>query len=358
MYASDYGVDVGEATRRLRLQDRVGKLSTALETKEEDSFAGLWIQHKPKFRVITRFTQGGLAKVRPYVKESPLANIVETKPATLTLAELEAAEYKAARQFENQGIRADSSIDVSKNEIKLYVTKRAPVEAARRSKRIHLPEQATVVEVSGLSKPSAYLYGGRWLYLANSRQECTAGFSVKHRTKGYGITTAGHCPPTSYRGDYRQLYFGYKRLPLAGTGRTRGPYDVQWHRPNGHVPIQRFWDGNSTRPINGARGWGRVVRGQYTCHYGAASGTTCGRIRTKYYRPTAYIDNASARFVVVHNPRNRNISSFGDSGGPWFTGYKAYGIHSGAARYGNRGYIDSIYMPINFVRGLDLWIRW
>jgi hypothetical protein len=87
------------------------------------------------------------------------------------------------------------------------------------------------------------------------------------------------------------------------------------------------------------------------------TGKTCGNISNKNHK-SGYISNPRARFVVVHNRNNRDISENGDSGGPWYNGYKAYGIHSGAAPYGNRGYIDGIYMPINYVRDLGLWVRW
>ena len=359
MYASDYEVSVKEASRRLELpENEIGTLRVKLADNEADTFAGLWIEHDPEFRVVVRFTRGGFTRVHPYIEGTPLENIVDAKPAKFALEDLVSAQYKASRKLDTQKIRHDSTIDVAKNRVELYVPKPAKLETTLRSNEVSLPNSAVVIGVPGLSRPSARLYGGNWLYLADSTPWCTAGFSVKHRSKGLGITTAGHCPPNRYRGDYRRLYFSYKRLPLVGTGREYGPYDVQWHKPNGHRPVQRFYyNGYSTRPVTGARGWRRVGKGDFVCHYGMTTGRTCGNIRSKYQKP-GYISNARPRFVVVHNRYNRDISGNGDSGGPWFRKSTAYGIHSGAAPYGNRGYIDGIYMPINYVRDLGLWVRW
>jgi hypothetical protein len=59
VYAADQNIDLTEAFRRLRLQPTVGALSAELDIKERDSFAGLWIQHSPQFRIVVQLTSGG-----------------------------------------------------------------------------------------------------------------------------------------------------------------------------------------------------------------------------------------------------------------------------------------------------------
>lgn len=359
-YASDYGVSVKEASRRLELQEKqIGKLNGKLEANEKDTFAGLWVEHEPEFRVFTRFTAEGSRTVRSYTKGTPLENLVETKPAEVTLEELKAAEYRASRELEVEGVNAESTIDVKENEVEAFVAKKTQINEVRRSQEIRLPKQATVIKVTGLSKPSARLYGGRWLYSAYAGPECTAGYSVKHRTMGRGTTTAGHCRPNPNKGNYRRLYFKYTHLPLVGTGRAYGSYDVQWHRPNGHTPVQRFWDGYGTRRVQGAKGRNRTYRGQYVCKYGLSTGYKCGRVRRTDYRPSSlYIRNPRATFIVVHNKYNRDLSAGGDSGGPWFYLNTAYGIHTAGVPFRDKGRIDAVYMPINYVNDLGLRVRW
>ena len=56
MYAKRHGVTIDEARHRLKLQDVAGELDAELSIKEAETFAGLWIEHTPTFRVIVQFT--------------------------------------------------------------------------------------------------------------------------------------------------------------------------------------------------------------------------------------------------------------------------------------------------------------
>ena len=44
-YAADYGVGLGEAIKRLQLQETIGEFDSELESKEAGTFSGLWIEH-------------------------------------------------------------------------------------------------------------------------------------------------------------------------------------------------------------------------------------------------------------------------------------------------------------------------
>ena len=96
MYAADYNVSLQEATRRLRLQDRVGALRVALETNEADTFSGLYILHEPEYRIVARFTRAGNETIRRYANRTPVADLVEVVPAQATRAQLEATQAKCA----------------------------------------------------------------------------------------------------------------------------------------------------------------------------------------------------------------------------------------------------------------------
>lgn len=55
-YAEDFGVNVDEALRRLKLQEVIGVLSYRLSTEEAVSFGGLYVEHKPSFHIVALFT--------------------------------------------------------------------------------------------------------------------------------------------------------------------------------------------------------------------------------------------------------------------------------------------------------------
>ena len=68
---------VAEAIRSATLQqDAAGILGAALEQYEAETFAGLWLQHEPEYRVVVAFTRDGEKTIRPYVADTPLANLI------------------------------------------------------------------------------------------------------------------------------------------------------------------------------------------------------------------------------------------------------------------------------------------
>lgn len=70
--------------------------------------------------------------------------------------------------------------------------------------------------------------------------------------------------------------------------------------------------------------------GAYVCKYGSNTGYTCGDIASKDYKPTG----SPNAFVRVHHPDGLNMSSSGDSDGPYYDdyNYQAYGIHNDSAK--------------------------
>jgi len=68
IYAKHQGVTVDEAIRRFELQDAAGALDAALSKEEAETFAGLWIEHAPKFRIVVQFTRDAEETIRPYLQ--------------------------------------------------------------------------------------------------------------------------------------------------------------------------------------------------------------------------------------------------------------------------------------------------
>ena len=133
--------------------DSVGQLDAQLTTNEPATFAGLWIQHTPDFRVIARFTRNGEATVRPYIEHRPLAQIVEVRSANATHLDLKVAQEEAIGIVNSLGIKADVDINVRENRAEVLVTDRARFEAALRMANIQLPDHVAVITVEQLITP-------------------------------------------------------------------------------------------------------------------------------------------------------------------------------------------------------------
>jgi len=336
MYASHFGVDLDEALRRLQLQGTIGGLSTELAEKERDTFAGLWIQHEPEFRVIVAFTRDVEETVQPYVEGKPFADIVEVRTADATLAELKATQevvYLALRELD---IPADLLVDESENRVEVRVTDRAQLDAALQKVGIQLPDHVVVVTVDGLFTPTADIFGGK--RLDHPPEMCTSGFSVVDSGGTKGVTTAAHCEDS-------ESYDGVD-LPWRG-GLYGHQWDVQWNRADHAFTVRNLvWDGTWNRYVYATKHRDDQNEGEYVCKYGESTRSSCGNIQTKYCLPTGgeAPPDATATYILVDAP-----SAVGDSGGPVFSGNTAYGTLV-ATSDGN----DFIYMAANYITDLGV----
>lgn len=159
--------------------------------------------------------------------------------------------------------------------------------------------------------------------------ECTSGFTARQRgTNVYGIITAGHCTKTP------QASLSMHRVRLSPVVRLYGPYvDAQFQSiPTGssYRLFDEFVCGR-VLPCDVAGDVSRFrMMGSYICHYGQNSGNSCGTVNDIYYRPPdsdSCEGECNNTFVAVTGPRLRTCE--GDSGGPWYHGSAAYGIHGG-----------------------------
>ena len=170
---------------------------------------------------------------------------------------------------------------------------------------------------------------------------CTSGFAARHNDTGYfGIITAGHCTGAdTMHGVTLPWVDGYASVTA----------DAEFHRipsGSGHELRSQFGVGDN-EPLSI---W--VVKGQvdrldmadrYVCHRGKSSGSSCGTVDKIHYRPThskacrvsSGGDYTACHnvFVRVHGPDLQACK--GDSGGPWYMGNKAYGIHKASSSENN-----------------------
>ncbi len=332
-YAADVGVDLEEAIIRLQLQDGIGDLNGQLAMQEWETFGGLWIEHQPAFRVLVRFTRDGEKTMSSYVADTPLADLVEVRPAEATLAELEGVQFQAVSGLHELGIAVESQINVFQNRVEVFVADRGALDRTLLKAKVKLPSKVRLVTVDRLSEPVTDIYGGLAL------TTCTSGFSVKNSGGTKGVLTAAHCSNT-------QAYSG-TNLPFQGSAKC-GSYDVQWHTAPGFTVRNLAFDGTWNRYVYGTKSRSSQSAGQYVCKYGKTTGGGCGWISTtSYQRGSADCGWWSSNWIRVHRD-GVDLSEGGDSGGPWFSGNTAYGIM--AAQLGD----DAIYMAINYISILNV----
>ena len=332
MYASMHNVSIDEAVRRLMLQDDVEDINGNLVTKESDTFAGLWIQHEGGFKVVMRFTHEGNTTIKPYIQNTSLEDIVEVRPADVSLEELKSEQLLVTQMINQSDIPFMTGINVIENKVELYVYDAQKVFDYLQDMKLWLPNHTRINEVNHLGEEVEDIYGGLGLTL------CTSGFSVYDANGTLGITTAGHC-------NNEQSYNGVDLPFISGTIPGQ-EYDIQWHRgDHAFNVVGRIEDGIGGRAIIDEKFRNNQAVGGFVCKYGAITGYDCG------YIAEIYVNGINVRVDIPVEG--------GDSGGPWFLSDTAYGTTIYRCEFGD-GTICAIYGPIDQIHeilGLTLAFR-
>lgn len=173
------------------------------------------------------------------------------------------------------------------------------------------------------------MIGGKLLH----EDSCTSGFIGRKRSSGrLGVLTAGHC-----RDDQE-----WQGNPLIFDGEHQGHLgDIQFHSQGGQRYIPKFLAKKNTeiRPVLSV--WD-AVKDQRLCKQGRVTGYTCDNVHRV---------NICKRDMCGLTRMKHRRATGGDSGGPWFWGNTAYGIHQGGWGFWPEG-PDDVYTPVADV------IRW
>ena len=147
-YAKNYGISLDEALRRFRLQDAARELQTRLQENEADTFAAIWLEHTPQFKIVVLFTHDADQKIKPYLTDE-LADVVEARDVDESLARLEDTQKEIISSLLDLGIQAKSETDVYENRITIFVneTDRNQLDTALKDKQIVIPNNVDIVTV-------------------------------------------------------------------------------------------------------------------------------------------------------------------------------------------------------------------
>lgn len=146
-YAEEHGISLEEAVARFRLQETMGALGPALEANEAETFAGLWLQHEPEYRLVVAFTENGEETIRPYIAGQPYAELVEVRTHRYSQAELLSRQQEAIMLADELDLSSSSWTDIIENRVVLEVGNPALfVEAVAAAGR-ELPEPVEVIAI-------------------------------------------------------------------------------------------------------------------------------------------------------------------------------------------------------------------
>lgn len=120
-YAADLGISLEEAVQRLSSQEGIGAFQERLRASLPDTFAGLWIEHQPAYRVMVALTEGDRASLEPLLAGQPFAGQVSVVPAAYSYRRLEADQLLAGEAAQSAAAAVTHYIDVQNNRIVIEV---------------------------------------------------------------------------------------------------------------------------------------------------------------------------------------------------------------------------------------------
>ena len=334
-YAARYGVNPVEAASRLDRQRGAGRLRAEIEAVEPDTFAGMYVEHIPRFRVVARFKGNAKAIIARFKTDIP----IEVEDAADSLKELRAIQVETYADLKAIGIESASQISERDGSVVFFVED--PAAAERMRGRLRHGSKIKLGKAQSLKRGGeAAVEGGRPLNSAGY-QECTTGFVVYKtglsNTSTRYLTTAGHCANT--------LNFNGISLPFVGEKYFAGPgayYDYQWHSRGTFTSLtNEIYEGLSANlKITAVWPMANMNVGDFICKWGAVTGFTCGNITSLNYNSLG-----AGGFVRVDGG-GVDLSSPGDSGGPWY--YDAYGEAWGIHQtHPTDNDLDAVFMSVS-----------
>lgn len=264
-------------------------------------------------------------------------DLVGGRPLSETELRAESRNAHRAVMAEPEVLDASTSYDVRTAEVRVDVRLRgtgarsgAPVAdrltvpASKRKARLKITETGEGMRL----EESPYIRGGGLL------GGCTSGFNIK-ATDGRFIRhgTAGHCVNGADVARYENhpVHGGSTTVAKVWWTEKGAIGDIGYYDVGSKTPTRTFYyDWNAERYVDVMAGMPAV--GTTICHFGRTTGASCAKVAERY----AMIGEMTNLVIM-----DRNASAPGDSGGPWYYGGTAYGIHNG--KIGDRSFFTAAY---------------
>ena len=378
-YASEYSVTVQEAQRRLDRIQPIQEILASIRDLEADRLAGWGIDHSGTFTGWVWLTGGEPPSAEAASIANAHADVEIRTGATHSYAALLAAQDglgavgPTGRVDDSPGsdvwsIVTFTDINLRANSIEIGIDPAlgitvpggltdtddpAVTDEALQAKATevadilqdHIPVRFAIVDGRGIGEDKTFMGG-------QQEGRCTSGFAGRQRGRGpYGMITAGHCSdPMTMHGITLTMVSG-------GEGARADARFDSIPTGSSHVLKGRFICGERGNTCDVTGDIARLhMLDNPVCHFGRNSGPSCGRVISINYRPTrGYCERPHPAapwpcepvFVRVTGPTLNSCK--GDSGGPWYQGGTAYGIHRGSNGDTNC-HRDGVYAHFSAIR--------
>ena len=345
--STSLGISLEEARGRRDIMSRIGALVQRAQA-EDDSFAGVWVEQQPAFRIIVAFAdqedrQQFLQSLDPALRRYVQLRHVRAKAET-ERAELEEI-FGALR---GKGEDFTVSFNPKNQKYEVLVGEQANSQSVlsmvppRLRSLVVVNRGPVPVDVQSNVSPGDRVHAGWDALTAEGYYACTFGFAGVNVNNRPAISTAGHCLAQQPKVTKSTDPGAYVTLPAPFAERQQDTYDFQLHEAVGLDPGYWVWFQNS-KPVRGYESYVNYVPGYHSsgyftvsaaapykinngehwvhrpvCKYGSRTGFTCGYISASYVYGEAD-GRPFSGMVRVNRSSQRIIAFSGDSGGPVFS---------------------------------------
>ena len=176
----------------------------------------------------------------------------------------------------------------------------------------------------------AHTAGGKIKNNGSSSVLYSTAFPVKQKNgSGIGVLTAGHCPGSGVTYNTTPNAF-YSPVPYSQVTDNIRPVggDFRWNHSKAMFNGKTFV--GSGRPARTFRTYADASVNSPICNFGHTTGYKCTTVKYTNQFIHVYVPEINTtREVGPLRGNNTHFTQGGDSGGPWFYGTVAYGVHSG-----------------------------
>ena len=153
-YSRLFGVSVEEARQEVALADEARVLQDEIAAAYGDHFAGMWLEHEPRFRIVVAVTVQDPQRLSSLITPG-LAPYVRMEVVSHSLSELSAITENLSLDLPHA-----YGLDVKNNEVSVSVLA-TDAEGAEAWVREHVSGDAVRIRaVTSLPRPIANIYGG------------------------------------------------------------------------------------------------------------------------------------------------------------------------------------------------------
>jgi len=327
--AAEFGVDIETALARLKHQEAVAPLIAEWRQSYSRSFAGAYHADGLAARTTVRWVGQVPAKIISQVTAQAVAIGFDTSARTSEANLVTKAQQLFAALGDTDIGDFSTSPDILHGQVVVALAvdenDASATEIADAIRALETDTVGTRVQwVSEDVLEATTAYGGTEAQFRNTSQlACTLAFGVR-RGSVKGVLSAGHCHDSL---DYVDPEDGSESA-LTLEREYEGYYgDYAWYSISESVAAQFYTSSRSSgrRYVTSVKPRNQINIGDMYCFYGRRTNrSSCGTVK---YTNTCH---RGGDIAVCNQVRVRNVyGRKGDSGGPWYFGSVAVGIHTG-----------------------------